>query len=212
MLGALAPVNGQASLTTASLLPGAHSLTALDVGDAVLASSTSPVVPLTVARAATAVALASSVGSSLAGQSVTFTATLGVVAPGAGSPGAAISILDGSTPLAHLVPSGGKVTFTTYALAVGTHTLTASFAGGTFFAPSVSPALSFTVSKASTVTTLAASTATPVSGQAVTFTASVSVVAPGAGTPGAAVSFKDGATTLATVAPWPEPPPTPPPS
>ncbi len=201
VLGAVAPVNGQANLTTASLLVGTHNLSAYYVGDPVLAASTSTVVPFTVAQASTAVSLSPSVASSLAGQSVTFTATLGVVAPGSGSPGAPISILDGATPLANLVPAGGKVTFTTYALAVGTHSLSASFAGGSYYLPSTSPVLSFTVDKAATTTALTASTTTPRSGQTITFTAAVSVLAPGAGTAGSPVTFMDGATTLATVAP-----------
>jgi hypothetical protein len=51
---------------------------------------------------------------------------------------------------------------------------------------------------ADSTTTLASNLNPSVFGQAVTFTAAVSTVAPGAGTPTGTVTFRDGATTLGT--------------
>src|SRR5262249_40085394 len=55
-----------------------------------------------------------------------------------------------------------------------------------------------TVNASNTTTALTASTAAPVFGQPVTFTATVSAVAPGIGTPTGTVTFMDGASTLGT--------------
>ena len=54
------------------------------------------------------------------------------------------------------------------------------------------------VNKGETTTTLVSSTNPSVFGQAVTFTATVSPVAPAAGTPSGTVTFKDGTTPLGT--------------
>ena len=58
--------------------------------------------------------------------------------------------------------------------------------------------LDFIVTKAATTTTLASSVNPAVTGQAVTFTATVNVVAPGSGTPTGTVTFFDGTTALGT--------------
>src|SRR5207248_3108285 len=55
-----------------------------------------------------------------------------------------------------------------------------------------------TVNKADTTTALVSLANPSVFGQAVTFTATVTAVAPGAGTPTGTVTFKDGTTTLGT--------------
>jgi len=57
---------------------------------------------------------------------------------------------------------------------------------------------SFNVSKGVTTTTLAASTNFLVYGQSVSFTATISTVAPASGTPTGTVTFKDGTATLGT--------------
>jgi len=58
----------------------------------------------------------------------------------------------------------------------------------------------FSVSKATTITALKASSNSIVYGQSVTFTATVTPVAPASGTPTGTVTFKDGATTLGSIA------------
>jgi hypothetical protein len=54
---------------------------------------------LTVNQASTTMALAASVNPSVYGQSVTFTATVGVVAPGSGRPTGTVAFQEGSTTL-----------------------------------------------------------------------------------------------------------------
>src|SRR5207237_2218566 len=69
-------------------------------------------------------------------------------------------------------------------------------AGNTTSDESSSGTLSQVVNKADTTTALSSSANPSVVGQAVTFTASVTVTAPGTGTPSGAVTFQDGATPL----------------
>jgi outer membrane protein assembly factor BamB len=201
VLGAALLVNGKGSLTTSGLAIGPHSLIAHYIGDPSFAPSTSSAVSLTVGKANAAVSLTSSVPAPVFGQPVTFTATVGAVAPGTGVPGGPITILDGSTTLATLTPVGGKVTFTAPQLTVGVHRLTAAFAGGPFFFPSTSPVLVVAVSPASTTTVLSVSRAATLSGQSLTLTATVAAAAPGSGIPSAPVGFSDGSTVIAVVKP-----------
>src|SRR4029077_7830681 len=71
----------------------------------------------------------SSANPSVFGQSVTFTATVSPVAPGAGTPTGTVTYLDGGSPIGSGTLSGGVATFTTSALAVGNHTITANYGG-----------------------------------------------------------------------------------
>ncbi len=149
-----------------------------------------------------ATTISSSLSSSVYGQSVTFTATVVISSPGAAAPTGTVTFKDGTTTLGTgtLSTSGGvtKASFTTAKLAVGSHTITAVYSGDANNFTSTSPALTFSVAKDVTATTITASPATGVSGQSVTFTATVTIASPGAGTPTGTVTFKDGTTTLGT--------------
>ena len=154
---------------------------------------------LTITKASTTTVVASSVNSSVFGQSVTFPATVGVVSPGAGSPTGTVTFYDGSTPLGTGTLNGSKqATFTTTSLAVASHTITATYTGGdgNFNASPASAAITQVVSKANTTTVVASSANPSAAAQSVTFTATVSAVAPGSGTPTGTVTFKDGSTVL----------------
>src|SRR5207237_60967 len=94
--------------------------------------------------------------------------------------------------------SGGQATFTTSALSVTTHSITATYGSDGNFNGSSSDALSQVVNRANTTTTLTSSANPSVFGQTVTFTATVTAVAPGAGTPSGDVDFYDGLTALGT--------------
>ena len=136
---------------------------------------------------------------SVFGQPVTFTATVTAKSPGAGTPTGTVTFKDGSSTLGTgTLNSSGQAMFTTSTLAVGPHSITASYGGDATFSGSTSSPLTQTVRKAGT-TTLVSSSANPsVSGQAVTFTATVTAKSPGAGTPTGTVTFKDGSSTLGT--------------
>ena len=189
----------QATLTTSTLAVGAHPITAVYGGDAGFATSKSPVLTETIGKAATKTTLVSSGTPVVHGVPVTFTATVTVVAPGAGTPTGTVTFLDGATPLGTVaLDAMGQASLTTSALVAGARAITVRYAGDGSFAPSASAALSETVTKASTLTALVTSTSTAVAGQPVVLTATVSVVAPGAGTPTGTVTFLNGTATLGT--------------
>jgi hypothetical protein len=85
----------------------------------------------------------SSLNPALPGSSVTFTATLSVVAPGNGTPTGNVVFKDGTTPLSTNALNGSAVAaFSTTALSQGSHTIIAEYAGnGNFLGStnSVSP-------------------------------------------------------------------------
>ena len=191
---------GQVNYTNSTLAPGSHSLTAVYNGDGNFNTNTSGVVTQTVGQASSTTSVASSANPSVFGQSVTFTATVSAVAPGAGTPTGSVIFQDGGTPLVTNNLSSGQATFASSSLSVGSHSITAIYAGDSNFSGSdnAGSPLSQTVNAASTTTTVASSANPSVSGQSVTFTATVSVTAPGSGTPTGTVTFKDGATTLGT--------------
>ena len=112
------------------------------------------------------------------GQSVTFTASVTAVAPGAGTPTGAVIFKEGATSLGTNTLSAGQATFATTNLSVGAHSITAVYSGTNNFNASDNSAspLTQTVNKASTTTTVASSVNPSVFGQSVTFTATVNAV------------------------------------
>ena len=153
---------------------------------------------LTINQASTTTALVSSANPSVFGQSLTFTATVGAVAPGSGTPTGSVTFMDGSTSLGTIALSSGVATFSTTSLSVATHSITAVYGGDGNFTTSTSSAVSQAVNQASTTTSLTASPTSTTSGQTVTLTATMAVVAPGAGTPTGSVQFFIGTTSLGT--------------
>lgn len=187
---------GSCSLSFTSA--GAKSLTATYTGDSNFKSSISAAAPHTVDRASTSTAISSSVNPSVFGQSVTVTATVTVIAPGAGTPTGTVTFKDGITILgAGALTGSGQAAFSTSSLSVASHSITAEYGGDSNFSNSASQALDQTVNKADTTTTAVSSANPSLFGQPVTFTATVSVVVPGAGAPTGTVTFMDGANTLA---------------
>ena len=155
---------------------------------------------LTVNQASTTTTLTSGTNSSVSGQSVTFTATVAAVSPGSGTPTGTVNFLDNGTTIGadETLNSSGVATFSTSSLAVGTQSITAVYSGDTTFATSTSSAVSQVVDQASTTTALASGTNPSVSGQSVTFTATVAAVSPGSGTPTGTVNFDDNGTQIGT--------------
>src|SRR5581483_7773083 len=135
--------------STTALTTGSHAITVAYSGDGNFAGSTSATLTQTVNPASSTTTVASSVNPSSSGQVVTFTATVNAVAPGAGTPTGTVTFRDGSTNLGTSTLSGNTATFTTSALAVGSHTITAVYAGDTNFTGSTSASLTQTVNQTS---------------------------------------------------------------
>jgi len=193
----VALAGGVASTTTAALAVGNHTVGAVYSGDGSFNGSTGALTGgQDVNKANSNTALASSANPSVFGQSVTFTATLTAVGPGAGTPSGTVQFkIDGANFGTPVTLAGGIASTATAALAVGNHTLGAVYSGdGSFNNSSAALTGGQNVNKASTSTALASSVDPVPYLQPVTFTATVSVVTPGAGAPSGTVQFTiDGA-------------------
>jgi len=133
----------------------------------------------TVGQAGTTQTVTSAPNPSIFGQSVTFTATVAAVEPGAGSPTGTVDFFDGATLLGTgTLTSPGVWTFSNGALAAGAHpTITADYSGDANFLGGNSPDFSQTVDQATSTTTVTSSANPSVFGQSVTFTATIAAVA-----------------------------------
>jgi hypothetical protein len=195
--GTLANVNGQdeATLTTSSLILGAHGITAIYSGDSTFDASSGSLTQQ-VQQGETGTTVTSSASNSVPGQSVTFTAT---VNSGSGTPTGIVTFYDGTTVLGTgtlaQVNGQDQATFTTSNLALGDHAITAVYGGDDTFAPSAGAGLTQTVSQTATLTTLDTSDLDPTSSDSVTFTATVTPTL-GTGTPTGTATFEDSGTVL----------------
>jgi hypothetical protein len=189
-LGSATIVNGVATLTVPSLPLGVDSITAATSGDANNNPAMSPPTLVTVGKTATAITLTSSANPSAVSQLITFSAT---VHPGATG---LVTFLDGSTTLGTgVVNNSGVATFSTSALTIGSHPITASYGGDSSYSPSISLVLVQVISKIPTVITITESTPAQLIQTGITFTANVTASSPNAtGT----VTFLDGTTILGT--------------
>jgi hypothetical protein len=184
---------GSAILTTSALTAIDHAVTVTYNGDAEFLTSTSGPLNQAVSPASTTTALSSAPNPSIFGEPVTFTATVEVVAPGAGVPMGTVTFSDDSTTLGTAALTGGSASLSIATLGLGGRTITAVYDGGTNFAWSSSPALVQTVEQAATATTVSSDLNPSLLGQPVTLTATVSSAA---GTPTGTVTFKDGTRIL----------------
>ncbi len=183
---------GKASFTTNSLAVGNRLITAEffdptqpDINDQFGPSSAS--ITQVVNQSNTAVV--SVVGApavSVAGQLVTYTATVTSVAPGSGVPNGTVTFLVDGQEVGTAPLVGNVATLPIPFLSAGTFTVTANYNGSTSYLPS-SLSVQRQINKSDTSTTVTLSPMTPVSGQTLTFTAQVSPVAPGGTAPGSFV-------------------------
>ena len=143
--------------------------------------------------AATDAGVTSTVPASVFGQDVRFTAT---VTPASGSePTGSVSfsaggVLLGTTPVA---TAAGVTTASldTADLPVGSQPVSATYGGDVLFGPGTSPVDAQVVQPDAADVSIEAAPADPVPGQQVTYTATVSAAAPGAGTASGTVSLID---------------------
>jgi hypothetical protein len=183
MLTPGAGLSGTAVFTTSSLPVGADTVFATYANTQNFAGSGAFLTETILPVATTTTTLTSSVNPSALGQSVTFTATVTTSASSGTppTPAGTITFLDGTTILGTgtLTATSGATataTFTTSALAIGGHSITASYPASASIGGSVSPVLVQVVNNSSFTLTV---TPTPVSlaaGNAVTLTVTVTPV------------------------------------
>jgi hypothetical protein len=182
--------SGVASFGTTALPAGMHSITAVYAGDSSFSGSTSSALGYRVNAAATSTAVSSVANPSVFGQSVSISATVSVVAPGAGTAAGTVTFKDGTTVLGTAtLNASGVATLNTAAPSVGSHSITATYAGNANTSASTSASLGQVVGQASTTTTVTSSVSPVAVGQAVHFVATVAAITPGAGTRTGSVQF-----------------------
>ncbi len=193
-------IGGVATITTSALAVGNHTITTNYAGDMNFKGSTGALTgnPQVINKANTNTVVTSAPNPSAFGSPVTLTATVSLQVPGVGTPTGIVTFMDGSTTLGTgLLNSSGQATYTISTLAVDSnHRIGAIFAGDTNFTESTSATWAQAVNKADTTTTVTSSRNSSTYGQSVTFTATISPVAPGAGTPTGTVTFLDGGSPI----------------
>jgi sugar lactone lactonase YvrE len=176
------------------LAAGAHSIVAIYAGDGNNGGSTSSALPLNVVLATTSTELTSTPNPSLAVSSVTFTAK---VAGNGGVPTGSISfVADGSAIGSSALDATGTATLSYASLAVGSHAMTAIYAGDANNAASTSSALTQVVQAIPTVTALGTASS---AGQNPVTILVATVVGLSGPAPTGTVSFSSGATVIGSV-------------
>jgi uncharacterized delta-60 repeat protein len=188
----------RATLSTAALSVGSHTITAIYQGDGTFAGSSSSA-PVVVNKASSRTLLTASPAPAVFGQVVSFTVAVLALAPGQGTPTGTVAFTDGSTTIATLtLNSVGRATFTTASLSRSGHTISANYGGDGHFLASAYPNAGLNVLRDATTSTVTPSANPAVLGQTLTLTATVQASAPGSGTPTGTVVFKDITTVLGT--------------
>jgi hypothetical protein len=132
---------GTATFDAGILPANTYQVVAVYLGGGFALGSTSAPLTYTVNPDPTTTTVASSPSITAFGQSVTFTAVVAATPPGSGTPTGTVSFYDGASLLGTVaLPPGGpdQVSFTTAALAVGNHTITAVYGGDNNFITSTS--------------------------------------------------------------------------
>ncbi|WP_413809541.1 beta strand repeat-containing protein [Streptomyces sp. OE57] len=179
---------GQACVTTSAIPVGTHAVTATYAGNTGVAGSSASG-SITVGQAASTTALTITPASPVCGQPVTLCAQVTTTSPGTCAPTGTVTFtIAGGPTLIGTLNATGQACVTTSAIPVGTHAVTATYAGNTGVAGS-SASGSVTVVQATTTTVLTSSPNPSTPGQNVTFTATVTAVPPATGTPTGTVTF-----------------------
>jgi hypothetical protein len=153
--------NGSATLFTTALWTGYHDLTAIYQGDPNFTGSTSPVLNELVNQDGTTTAIGASGNPVVVGQPLTLTATVAGIMPGFGPPTGQVLFLDGQLTIGTGGLSGGVATFTTAALAPGSHSFSAIYLGDGSFTGSSDLGLAETVNNPAPVVSSLSTAAVP---------------------------------------------------
>ncbi|TCK73743.1 Ig-like domain-containing protein [Acidipila rosea] len=190
ILGTRSLVNGSASLPVSAIAAGQHNFIATYSGDTNDQGSTSPAMSISALKASTTTVVTSSASTSNAGAQVIFTAT---VTGSGGAPGGTVSFKDGSAVLGSSTLRNGSAQIAISSLAIGSHAITAIYAGDANDGGSSSSPITQMVQQAASKLTLQSSLNPSGVGARVTFTATL---ASNGSIPTGTVVFEDGATVL----------------
>lgn len=185
-LATVAIVDGAASFTLPAPSVGTHALRADYAGDTNFDPAPTASLDLVVDRRTSTTAVSGPTTLTV-GTAATFSAT---VTPSTAT--GRVTFFDAGRSIGSATLANGTASVTVSGLAVGGHAVTASYAGDTHTAPSTSAAMSTQVA-GRTSSLVLSGPSSAVSGQTVTFTATI---APAAAT--GRITFRDGATVLGT--------------
>jgi hypothetical protein len=173
-------------------------ITAAYTGDLLDKVSTSAAATVNVGADRTKTVVTPSTVAPVVGQSFTLQATVTVRPLGRATPTGSVTFYDGTTMLQTVPLSGGAASLTLSYPATGSHTFSAVYSGDTNDRASTSAVSNVTVGPDTTKTSVSFSPNPVVVGQPVNLIATVSVRAPGRGTPTGSVKFMLGTVTLGT--------------
>jgi hypothetical protein len=124
ILGTSGISGSTATITTAGLAVGIHSLTATYIGDSNYTAAISMPLMETISKAKSAIGLSSSVSPSVYGNAISLTATITKGATGS------VLFMDGQSTIGSRAVNGdGQAVISTSTLAAGLHTITAIYSG-----------------------------------------------------------------------------------
>jgi parallel beta-helix repeat protein len=176
--------------STPPIHPGTYTVVASFAGSADYTATQSSPVTFTIDKSAPGIVLIPSIDSSVFGETVTLVAG---VSFGAATPGGSVTFYDGSTPLGTVpVDASGKARLITSSLAIGSHSLTASYGGDADLLAGASGASTVSVSRAATQVVLVPQPVFNKKHKLVSLglRAEVQPTAPGTGVPTGMVTFE----------------------
>jgi hypothetical protein len=184
--------NGTASIAPV-LAPGPHAIVATYSGDANDGSSYSAALPLDVNLATTSVAVTSSGSPAVVLSSISFSA---IVTGNGGTPtGSVVFSVDGAPASTAALDGAGKASFSNASLAVGTHTISATYKGDAYDNASISSPLTQSIQAIPSTTSLGTASTSGADPQLML----VATVLAGAGPmPSGTVVFMNGSTAIGT--------------
>ena len=156
---ATVPLNtlGIATYINSTLTAGTHTITAVYLGDADYATSTSTqIITETIAQTATSTMLSANTTSSISGRPVVLTAKVRETSGGA-PPTGNVNFMNGNIFLGMSLLNNGTASLTVSNLGIGTDNITAIYSGDSNDTTSKSPSLAITILQAPTTTTLTSS-------------------------------------------------------
>lgn len=186
-------VDGNVQVALDALEPGEHTIRASYLGSADARTSQSTTTTFTVSKQTASLSVETSKDEVTFGTPVTFTAVL----TSAVSPTGTIVLRDGNTVLAEVpLKTNGSAVFSTTSLAVGSRSITASYAGDSnVVAASTTEPVTVTVAKAPVTVTLTRTAPAPFPGATVAFNANVCATTATAGVPTGTAKFRIGTKT-----------------
>jgi hypothetical protein len=190
-----APLTGgtTASVTITVPATGTHSLQATYAGDSNYLGSVSPTSTITVARTPTTIVVIPSTTTPSLGSTLPVSASITPTVEGSTPPSGTVTftvdgVAEGVEAVTPATPSSSS-NITLPALSPGTHTVSATYSGDTYYANSTATAVTVTVPKSPTTMSITPSTTTPSGGSSLPVSATITATSPGSSPPTGTVTF-----------------------